>query len=143
MVATVATVYHSLTLEEQSRTAILAGNYGGAGAIDFFGPRYGLPKSICGHQNYYYWGPREYAGESIILLEWKLKDAQSWCRSVEEGPRIAPAYGMGWEQYNILVCRDLKVPLSEAWPHFKMWNKIPLFRRHLAGNWGAAHHALV
>jgi hypothetical protein len=122
MVATVANVYNNLPPEQRAKTAILAGNYGGAGAIDFFGPLYGLPKSISAHQNYYYWGPRNYSGESIILLEWKLKDAQYWCGSVEKGPRNDPYWGMGWEHYDILICHNLKVPLSEAWSHFKVWN---------------------
>lgn len=68
MVETVAGVYNSLPPEERAKTAILAHNYGGAGAIDFFGPRYGLLKSISPHQSYYYWGPRQYTGESLILL---------------------------------------------------------------------------
>jgi hypothetical protein len=122
MVATVANVYNNLPPEQRAKTAILAGNYGGAGAIDFFGPRYGVPKSISAHQNYYYWGPRNYSGGSIILLEWKLKDAQYWCGSVEKGPRNDPYWGMGWEHYDILICHNLKVPLSEAWSHFKVWN---------------------
>jgi hypothetical protein len=122
MVATVAGVYNSLPPEERAKTAILAGNYGGAGAIDFFGPRYGLPKAISAHQNYYYWGPRQYTGESVILLEWNLEDAQHWCRSVQKGPENAPYYGMGWEHYTVLVCRDFKVPLGEAWPRLKTWN---------------------
>ncbi len=122
MVASVASVYHSLPPEERAKTAILAGNYGGAGAIDFFGSRYGLPKSISAHQNYYYWGPRQYTGESIILLEWKLEDARNWCRSVQPGPENAPYYGMGWEHYTILICHGLKVPLSEAWPKLKVWD---------------------
>jgi 4-amino-4-deoxy-L-arabinose transferase-like glycosyltransferase len=122
MVASVAGVYNSLPPEQRAKTAILAGNYGEAGAIDFFGPRYGLAKAISAHQNYYYWGPRDYTGESIILLGWELKDAQRWCRSVDVGPRNAPYYGMGWEYYNILVCHDFKMPLSEAWPKFKVWN---------------------
>src|ERR1700692_4968361 len=46
MVARVANVYHSLTPEEQSRTAIFASNYGEAGAVDFFGSRYGFTKEI-------------------------------------------------------------------------------------------------
>ena len=122
MVAAVATVYNSLPPEERRKTAILGGNYGEAGAIDFFGPRYGLPKAISAHQNYYYWGPRDYTGENVILLGWSLKDAQNWCHGVEVGPRNAPYYGMGWEQYNILVCHDFKMPLSEAWPKLKVWN---------------------
>lgn len=122
MVAKVAEVYNSLPPEERAKTAILAGNYGGAGAIDFFGPRYGLPKSISAHQNYYFWGPRDYTGESIILLEWKLEDAQYWCGSVDVGPRNEPPLGMGWEHYNILVCHNSKVPLAQAWPRLKAWN---------------------
>jgi hypothetical protein len=122
MVATVAGVYHALPPERQARTAILAGNYGEAGAIDFFGPRYNLPKSISAHQNYYYWGPRQYTGESLILLGWSLEDAPHWCGTVEKGPENAPYYGMGWEHYTILICRDVKLPLSQAWPRLKNWN---------------------
>ena len=54
MVASVAGVYNSLPPEQRAKTAILAGNYGEAGAIDFFGPRYGLPKSISAHLNIAY-----------------------------------------------------------------------------------------
>ena len=122
MVGIVAGVYHALPPEQRAKTAILGGNYGEAGAVDFFGSRYGLPKAISAHQNYYYWGPREYTGESVILLGWNLKDAQYWCGSVEKGPENAPYYGMGWEHYTILVCRDFKLPLSQAWPRLKTWN---------------------
>ena len=122
MVATVAQVYHALPPEQRAKTAILAGNYGEAGAIDFFGARYGLPKSISPHQNYYYWGPREYTGESVILLEWTPKGAQPWCGTVETGPRIEFPYTMGWEHYDILICRDFKLPLTQAWPRLKVWN---------------------
>jgi 4-amino-4-deoxy-L-arabinose transferase-like glycosyltransferase len=122
MVAAVAGVYNSLPAEQRDKTAILAGNYGEAGAIDLFGTRYGLPKSISAHQNYYFWGPRGYTGESIILLGWDLENAQNWCGSVEEGPKLAPTYGMGWEHYTILVCHDFKMPLSQAWPLLKRWN---------------------
>ncbi len=122
MVASVARVYNSLPPDQRAKTAILAGNYGQAGAIDFFGPRYDLPKAISGHQNYYYWGPRDYTGESIILLGWSVTRAQRWCRSVDVGPANAPYWGMGWEHYNILTCHDFKKPLKEAWPELKFWN---------------------
>ena len=52
MVAQVASVYNQIPPEERAKSAILVGNYGSAGAIDFFGPRYGLPQSISAHQNY-------------------------------------------------------------------------------------------
>ncbi len=59
MAATVGRVYHALPEAEQRSCAILAGNYGEAGAIDYYGPALGLPKAISGHNNYYLWGPRK------------------------------------------------------------------------------------
>ncbi len=122
MVAQVAEVYHSMAADERANTAILAGNYGSAGAIDLFGPHYGLPQSISAHQNYFYWGFRQYTGESLIMLNWQLDDAQYWCQDVEEGPKVGHPYAMGWERYTILICHGLKKPLVEAWPHFKIWD---------------------
>jgi Dolichyl-phosphate-mannose-protein mannosyltransferase len=122
MVAQVAGVYQAMPAEERAKTAILAGNYGSAGAIDFFGPRYGLPPSISAHQNYYNWGFRQYTGESLIMLNWHLDDAQHWCNSVEEGPKVNNPYAMSLEHYTILICHGLKKPLAEAWPYFKVWD---------------------
>jgi hypothetical protein len=64
MVATVARVYNALSADDRAKTAIFAQNYGQAGAIDFFGPKFGLPKAISGHQNYFFWGPREFTDEN-------------------------------------------------------------------------------
>jgi len=38
---------NALPPEERTKTAIFANSYGQAGAIDFFGRKYGLPKSIA------------------------------------------------------------------------------------------------
>jgi hypothetical protein len=122
MVAQVAEVYNALPAKERAKTAILAGNYGSAGAIDFFGPRYGLAKSISAHQNYYYWGFRQYTGESLIMLNWNLDDAQYWCNNVEQGPKVDQPFTMAWEHYTILICHGLKEPMAETWPHFKVWD---------------------
>jgi hypothetical protein len=122
MVAEVAGVYNAMPPEQRANTAILAGNYGSAGAIDFFGPRYGLPKSISAHQNYYFWGYRDATGDSLIMLNWGLEGAQHWCNSVEVGPRVEFPYTMSWEHYDILICHGLKKPMAEAWEQFKVWN---------------------
>jgi hypothetical protein len=122
MVQAVAGVYNSMPPEERARTGILAGNYGEAGAIDFFGGRYELPKAISAHQNYYFWGPRQYTGESLILLQWDREGAEHWCHDVQDGPTLDPPYAMGEEHYTILICHGLKQPLAQAWPRFKHWN---------------------
>ena len=50
MTKAVAKVYFSLPPAERATTAIFANSYGQAGAIDFFGPKYGLPKAISGER---------------------------------------------------------------------------------------------
>jgi hypothetical protein len=122
MVATVADVYQNLPAADQAKTAILAGNYGEAGAIDFFGPRYGLPKAISRHQTYYLWGPRQYTGEIMILLQSNRADAEQYCTTVESGPELNHPYAMAEEHYQILICRGLKMPLPQLWPRLKLWN---------------------
>jgi hypothetical protein len=54
MVAPISEIYNAMPADERAKTASLAGNYGSAGAIDFFGRRYGLAPSISAHQNYLY-----------------------------------------------------------------------------------------
>jgi hypothetical protein len=56
MVQKTADVYHSLPPEDKAKAAIYASNYGQAGAVDFFGSGYGLPKAICPHQNLHDFG---------------------------------------------------------------------------------------
>ena len=63
MVGSVAHAYHHLQPEDEKRAAIFCQNYGEAGAIDFFGPKFGLPSAISGHQNYFLWGPHDWNGE--------------------------------------------------------------------------------
>jgi hypothetical protein len=121
MVETVAKVYNNLPPEERTKAAIVARNYGEAGAIDFFGPNYGLPKAISGHQNYYLWGPRNYTGEVLILLGMPKEDTDL-CKSVEESEKVGHPYAMDYEHYTILICRDLKGGLQENWPKVKHWN---------------------
>jgi len=69
MVGSVAHVYHHLRPEDEKRAAIFCQNYGEAGAIDFFGPKLGLPPAISGHQNYFLWGPGDWTGEVVLILD--------------------------------------------------------------------------
>ena len=47
----VAQVYRDLPAADRAGCAILAGNYGEAGAIDYYGPALGLPRAISGHNS--------------------------------------------------------------------------------------------
>src|SRR4029077_19114602 len=67
-VQAVSRAYNSLSPEEKSHAAILAYNYGEAGAIDYLGKHYGVPKAISGHNHYGVWGPRGATGEVVIVI---------------------------------------------------------------------------
>lgn len=122
LVAKTAELFHSLPPDVQRQTAILGGSYGDAGAIDFFGPQYGLPPSISAHQNYWYWGPRNYTGESVILLDWPREDAERHCNTVIPGPTLDNRWSMDEEHYTIWLCKGMHPGLKEFWPDLKNWN---------------------
>jgi hypothetical protein len=119
MVRQVAAYYHSLPEEERKKTAIYTNNYGQAGAIDFYGPKYGLPNAISGHQNYFFWGPRGFTGESMILIEWDT-EPELWTSLHKVGMRHH-RYAMPDENGPIWHGRGLKKPLREVWPSVKYW----------------------
>ena len=122
LVAEVARIYNSLPPDERSRTAIFAQNYGEAGAINLFGPRYGLPAAISAHQTHFYWGPRGYTGEIVIVLQGDRDELAEIFESVEQAGEHHHPWGMDEENRPIYLCRGLKTPLRELWPHLKHWN---------------------
>jgi 4-amino-4-deoxy-L-arabinose transferase-like glycosyltransferase len=121
MVAAVARVYNSLTPAEKAKTAIYCQNYGQAGAIDFFGEQYGLPKAISGHQNYFLWGPRNYQGEIVILVGESEQGARDNFDSVEVAATLSNQYALWYENQPILLCRGLKWNLQTGWSRTKNW----------------------
>lgn len=122
MAQKVATYYNSLPPDERARTGIFANDYGEASAIDFFGPQYGLPAAISGHQNYWYWGPHGYAGESLIVLGDDEETLKSECESVTQIAMLDDKYARRDELGPVFHCRGLKWNLIEMWPRMKKWN---------------------
>ena len=122
MTATVARVYNSLPPEVRAKTAIFGQNYGQAGAIDLFGPKYGLPPAISGHQNYFFWGPRDYTGESMIVMQGQQQDLERRFASVQKVASVYHPYSMPYEHFDVFYCRGLKQPLKEIWPQVKNWD---------------------
>jgi hypothetical protein len=116
----VARAYQKLSPEEQATCAIFTFNYGRAGAIDFFGKEYGLPKTICNHNNYWLWGPREYTGEIVIILAKDLRELREQFQSVELVETVPCGYCMPYEaDTQVYICRGLKRPLKVMWQQMK------------------------
>ncbi|GAC1431875.1 MAG: glycosyltransferase family 39 protein [Terriglobales bacterium] len=122
LVDQVAQFYNSLPADTRSKTAILTGNYGEAGAIDLFGPKYQLPAAISGHQTFYYWGTRGFAAENLITLQYGPMYLGTICDSVHEVAVHSSEWGMAEENHAIYFCQGLKKPLEVIWPDQKHWN---------------------
>jgi hypothetical protein len=123
MVGSVAHVYHHLRPEDEKRAALFCQNYGEAGAIDFFGPKLGLPPAISGHQNYFLWGPRDWTGEVVLVLDTSDEDERNQFTSVQDlGQIVSSPWAMPFERRtHIFLCRDLKASVQELWPRIKNW----------------------
>lgn len=119
-VQAVARAFQSLKPDEQAACAIFTFNYGRAGAIDFFGGKYGLPKSISNHNNYWLWGPRDYTGDVVIILAKELGEMRDMFASVEMFEVIPCEYCMPYEaDTQVYICRGLKRPIKELWNEIK------------------------
>jgi Dolichyl-phosphate-mannose-protein mannosyltransferase len=122
MTQVVARFYDSLPPDVRSQTAIFGQNYGQAGAIDLFGPKYGLPPAISGHQSYFLWGPRNYTGDSMIVMADRKERLEQIFASVEKVGSVYHPYSMPYEHFDVFYCRGIKEPLKELWPHAKNWD---------------------
>jgi hypothetical protein len=121
-VAAVASVYHNLALEDRTHCAILAGNYGEAGAIDYFGSLSGLPRAISAHNNYYLWGPRAYSGDIVIAIGVRLEVLQSLFGVVQPVALVNTPYAIPDENnLPVYLCRRPRMPLLLAWPQLKFF----------------------
>jgi hypothetical protein len=119
-----AKVYDGLPPDLRAKTAIFGSNYGEAGAIDFYGPALGLPKAISGHVNYWYWGPRDYTGESVIVLGESRERLEQEFEKVEAKGEVGNPYAMANEHFTIYLCTKLKGgrTLEQVWPTLKVWD---------------------
>jgi len=72
-----AGAYHSLDSSEKTGTIVFANNYGMAGAIDYYGRRYGLPEAYSDNASFLYWLPAETLSyRNFILITEDTLDLQ-------------------------------------------------------------------
>jgi hypothetical protein len=123
LVQRVARVYHALPADQRAKCAIYASNYGEAGAVDYFGPRYGLPPAISSHNNYWLWGPRGATGEVVIIVGGDADDRHEDFRHVVLADRTECRYCMPYENgAPIFVCLGLNRPLAERWREIRHYD---------------------
>lgn len=107
---------------ERPGCGIFAQNYGQAGAIDFFGRRFGLPPALSGHQSYFLWGPHGYSGNCLIVTGDRESRLQELFKSVERIGESNSPYALE-NRIPVYLCRGAKFgSLQQAWPDLKVWD---------------------
>ena len=122
---TIAAIYEKVPETEKARTAILAGNYGEAGAINLYGRRYHLPEVICGTNTYWWRGYGNPPAETVILVGFSRAKAEEFASEIELAGQVTNEFGVLNEETkdhpDIFVCRRLK----KSWPDF--WKSFQRF----------------
>lgn len=122
MAAEVAKVYSSLPPEEQKKCSIYARNYGEAGAVDFYGKKYNLPKAISGHNSYWHWGFDTTRTAILIVIGGRKEDHEKTYSDVRQAGFITDLYAMPYEtNLPIYICRGLKVNFKDVWDKVRLY----------------------
>jgi hypothetical protein len=113
----VAAVYNSLPDTDRERAVIFASNYGEAGAIDFYGPRYGIPKAIAVVGTYWFFGPGDLPGDIVILHGVGRDEAADYCGTIEVVSTVTHPFAVEEERDVVIsICREPRQTLQELWP---------------------------
>jgi Dolichyl-phosphate-mannose-protein mannosyltransferase len=118
----VVVAWNNIPNDERKDCGIFAQDYGQAGAIDFLGPKYGLPQSLSGHQSWWLWGPRGYSGNCLIVLDDSRERLEELFEHVDfVGTSRDNPYALERE-LPVFICRGAKFgTLVQVWPSLKKW----------------------
>jgi len=119
LVGEVAQIYNSLPPAERQSTGILATNYGEAGAINLYGPAYGLPRAISGVNSFWYEGFPSPPPKSLVIIGLGDDERNRHFAECELAGQVTNLFGIQNEETehrDIYVCRQLR----QSWPDF--WN---------------------
>ena len=105
------------------QAAILALNYGEAGAIDLYGPRYGLSPAISGINSYWQRGYGNPPPETVIVVgatsAWVARNFASCELAGHTGNRYGVENEETRDHPDIFVCRGLRQSWPEFWRTFR------------------------
>ena len=111
-----AQVFNALPVQDREKCALLAYNYGEAGAIDYLGPALGLPKALSGHNQYALWGPGGYSGDVVIAIGFSQEQLREIFDEVNPAMRVTSQYAIP-EEANLIIylCRKPRKKLPDMW----------------------------
>jgi len=121
LVALIAREYGARPAALRQRTTILAGNYGEAGAIDRYGPGYGLPRVYSGANNFWLWGPPPAADSAAIAVNVDPALLRREFAHVRQVGTFWNGLGVDDDEQGapVFLATGLKSSWRQAWPAFR------------------------
>lgn len=117
LVAAVAHVYDSLPPEKRAQVVLVGENYGEAGALEFYGPRLGLPRVVSAAGSYWFFGPGEKPGTVMISLGVTREDLGKFYGTVTPAGRVLNDWGVPEESdVSIYVGENPRATIQSIWP---------------------------
>jgi hypothetical protein len=117
LAAAVAHAYDSLPPEKRAQVVIIADNYGEAGALEYYGPRLGLPRVVSAAGSYWFFGPGEKPGTVAVSLGVDKEDLDKLFETVTPAGRVLNPWGVPEESdVSIYVSEHPRTTLQELWP---------------------------
>jgi hypothetical protein len=113
-------VYDGLPPEDRKVAGIWGDWYGPAGAIDLFGPKYGLPHAVSGHLTYSTWGPG-YTWDVMILVTAFIDSLRGFFSDVELKDVIRNDFAMPYNALRIYVARGPRMAPSSIWTYMRYY----------------------
>ena len=116
LTAQTAAAWQSRSAAERSASAIVAVNYGTAGALALYGPDAGLPAPVSGHLTLQYWRPRELPQRTALLVGFESADVRRLCQDATTLAVVGNRWGVANAIHGrpITWCR-LRAPLGSMW----------------------------
>jgi hypothetical protein len=125
LVQEVAKIRDSLTPEERAHLGIIGTNYGEAGAINFYGPQYGLPRAISGVNSFWQRGYGDPPPQTVIVIGLSRKYMDESFESCRLAAHTWNRYGIKNEETadhpDIYVCGPPKAGWPKFWDDFRYY----------------------
>jgi hypothetical protein len=114
-VKAVAAAFASVPAESRSRTGLVARNYGEAGALEFYGKRYGLPRRIMLPDNVTLW-PADPSCDTVVTIGISSMDLSSFFQNVRVVSRFDYSWMVQEERDRVICVADTPIrKLPEGW----------------------------
>jgi 4-amino-4-deoxy-L-arabinose transferase-like glycosyltransferase len=122
---TVADIYASIPPEERSRTGIIVGNYGEAGAINLYGPKYGLPPVISGTNSLWYRTYPKSEPQTLIVVGFDDDELKELFQTCQLAAHNSKPYDVRNEESrdhpDIYLCHNLRPSWHDFWTEFRRY----------------------